>query len=173
MLAEFEQWSATITEVDSLTSLKGSYVGIDAAEYLRLIPVLQVDGINRKIFEELPVALGGQPFGYKAVIQRTVEILKEANITPYFVFSGLAVDKKDLYTFFSRYEQAARTHTFAWKSYDEGDGQNAVETFGKSEYGKLEQLFRFLQQTLHELGVEYMIAPFSASAQVSSVPSLH
>lgn len=167
MLAEFERWTEDFALYDSLESLRGRHLGIDAGEYVRTIYKLQFDGIHRKIFEELPSALGGLPFGYKAVIEATVKTLRELDIKPYFVFSGLSAAIKDPNAYFARYEEAMRMHGLAWKSYDSGDGQTAVELFGKSEYTKPEDLFRLVQETLQELGVKYLVAPYGSCAQLA------
>ena len=166
MIGSFEEWAQDLQQAGPLDQLRNHYVGIEAAEYLRLLPKLQIDGIQRKILEELPAALGGYPFGYEAVIQRTIDIWREYNITPIFIFSGLDVGKRDSTTW-RTYEDAIRTHILAWNEYDNGHGQTAVNLFGQSTYNKPEDMFRYLQCHLKKLDVKYQVAPYGAWAQVS------
>jgi hypothetical protein len=169
MIGSFDEWAQDLHQASPLEQLRNHYVGIEAAEYIRLLPKLQIDGIQRKILEELPAALGGYPFGYEAVIQRTINIWREYNITPIFIFNGLDVGKRDSTTW-RTYEDAIRTHILAWNEYDNGHGQTAVNLFGKSTYNKPEDMFRYLQCHLKKLDVKYQVAPFGAWAQVSFLP---
>jgi len=168
MIEELAQ-DSHLHQSSQLEQLRNQHVGIEAAEYLRVLPRLKIEGIQRKIFEELPAALGGYPFGYAAVIDRTVEIWREYNITPIFIFSGLDVGKRDN-TSWRTYEDAIRTHILAWNEYDNGHGQAAVNKFGLSTYNKPEDMFRYLQYHLKKLEVKYQVAPFGAWAQVSFLP---
>ena len=169
MISSFDEWAQDLHQSSPLEQLKNHNVGIEAAEYLRLLPKLHIDGIQRKILEELPTALGGYPFGYEAVIQHTIDIWREYNITPIFIFSGLEVGKRDN-TSWRTYDDAIRTHILAWNEYDSGHGPAAVNLFGQSTYNKPEDMFRYLQCHLKKLGVIYQVAPFGAWAQVSFLP---
>ena len=169
MISNFEEWTASLAECGPLSQLSGATVGIEAAEYLNSIPNLRVAGVDRKIKEELTVALGGYPLGYKAVIQTTISIWRKHNITPFFVFSGLEVGRDSARDgTFHRTEQGAATNAEAWRHYDNVQVAQCLSTFGESTSISAEDMFRYLQQILSEEDVGFMVAPYSAWAQVCS-----
>jgi hypothetical protein len=160
----FSDWSANLAETASMDQLKGAVVGIEAAEYLNRLSKFAIPDIDRLIDEALLPALGGLPFGLRAVIQKTLTIWKERNITPVFVFSGLDVGKRDP-TFITE-ERGAQINAQAWGFYDAAASVQAVDTFAKSGSVTAEHLYRFLQQILDHAGISYQVAPYGAWAQV-------
>ena len=167
MIHSFDEWASSLAECGPLSQLSGATVGIEAAEYLHSISKFHVAGVDRKIKEELTVALGGYPLGYKAVIQKTIAIWRKFSITPFFVFSGLDVGGEAIReSAFQRYEQGAATNADAWRHYDKARVAECLATFGESTSVSAEDMFRFLQQILAEERVDFMVAPYSAWAQV-------
>jgi hypothetical protein len=168
MITQFAEWSASLAETSSLSAIAGSTIGIEAAEYLNRIqefklPTSQNAGVQP---EPLLPALGGVPFGLARVVRIHLEIWRRHNIRPLFVFSGLNLVKDE----FGPSEQAARRLDDAWRFYDANNAAAAVETFKSSNAVKATDLFRFLQTILREDGVQWMVAPYTASAQVSKGP---
>jgi hypothetical protein len=165
MLRDFDEWSAHLAEIASMSQLEGATVGIEAAEYLNRIAKLSVPEIDRAIVEQLLPALGGLPFGLKYVIQKTLIAWREHNITPIFVFSGLDVGKRD--STFATAEAGAQTNALAWAHYDNNQGELAVKTFAESGLVTAQDLFRYLQEILKEEGVAFQVAPYGAWAQLA------
>ncbi|KIW03801.1 uncharacterized protein PV09_05102 [Verruconis gallopava] len=164
MITQFAEWSANIAETAALSTLSGSSIGIEAAEYLNRIqdfklPPSQTAGVQP---EPLLPALGGVPFGLARVVRIHLEIWRRHGIKPVFVFSGLNLIKDD----FEPSEQAARKLEEAWRFYDANNALAAVETFKTSGAVKAHDLYRFLQTILREENIAWMVAPYMASAQL-------
>jgi hypothetical protein len=169
MITQFAEWSANLAEGSPLSAIAGSTIGIEAAEYLNRIQEFTLPkDLNAGVQPEpLLPALGGVPFGLARVVRIHLEIWKKHNIKPLFVFSGLNLVKDD----FGPSEQAARRLDEAWRCYDANNAAAAVETFKGSNAVKATDLFRFLQTILRENDVSWMVAPYTASAQVSRITS--
>jgi hypothetical protein len=175
MLQNFDDLYASFAEIarfDTLAQslqtgpkLKDCFIGIEAAEYLNNLHKFQIPGIQRPIKEALLPAMGGMPFGLKSVIKTTLDIWRAAKIRPVFVFSGmdLVTNEKS----FSASEAAVRANTQAWSLYDNGRADEAVEAFSNSASVTAEDLFRYLQAILREEGIQFVVAPYGAWAQVS------
>jgi hypothetical protein len=178
MIHSFDEWASSLSEYGPLSQLSGTTIGIEAAYYLDSIPKLRVAGVDRKIKEELTVALGGYPLGYRAVIRTTIDIWRKHNVKPFFVFSGLDVGRTNTSAGaegrggnlgderFARYEEGALINAKAWQYYDSAQVAQCLETFGQSTSISAEDLFRYLQDILVEEGVGFMVAPYGAWAQV-------
>ena len=166
MITQFAEWSAGLAEQAPLSSIANTTVGIEAAEYLtRLsdfkLPAGQNSGVQP---EPLLPALGGLPFSLSRVINHQLDAWQRHGIKPVFVFSGLNLLKDD----FTASEQAVRKLEDAWRFYDGNNGGAAVETF-KSYRTKPTDLFRYLQTILRKREIEWIVAPYTATAQVGSV----
>ncbi|KAI9816836.1 MAG: hypothetical protein M1827_001481 [Pycnora praestabilis] len=153
------EWAGTRQQTLPFSVLKDAAIGIEAAHYLdRLLK-------NPPSKEPLLSALGGFPFALKTVIETELEALRAAGITPTFVFSGLEIAKKDKSA--TSLSGASRANTQAWELYDQHEAVQAVETFGNSGSVKAESLFRFLQKILREHNIDFMVAPYSAWAELA------
>jgi hypothetical protein len=139
-------------------------VGIEAAEYLTRIQEFKLPaGQNAGIQPEpLLPALGGLPFSLARVVNHQLDALARHGIKPVFVFSGLNLLKDD----FTTSEQAARKLDDAWKYYDSNNATAAVEAFKASHAIKATDLFRFLQTILRNRDIQWIVAPYTATAQV-------
>ena len=152
-------------------------MGIDAFHYLDL-------HLNHYATKEpLLIALGGFPFALKSNIEREIQALKTLGITCVFVFSGLEFGKKE--HSFAAQAESARALDQAWNFYDQQQAEQVVDAFSAAGWSRIclateslltliplgsakpDSLFKFLQRILHEQGVEFMVAPYSAAAQVS------
>jgi len=165
MIRQFDEWTASLAEYGPLENLRGSVVGIEAADYINRLQKFPVPNIDRPIKESLVPALGPIPFGLRSVVRNTIAVWKTHGIIPIFVFSGLDVGKRD--TSFQGSEAAARINNEAWSLYYSNDASTSVNTFGKSEAVAPEDLFRYLQKTLREEAVDFLVAPYGAWAQAS------
>lgn len=164
MIRNFDEWTERLVERGPMSNLSGGVVGIEATEYLNRIHKLPVPNVDRPIKEALLTALGGTPFGLKFVIKTTLQVWKDNGITPFFVFSGLDVGKRDAP--FAASEVAASINAKAWQLYDNHQAEAAVEAFSNSGSVTPQDLFRYLQQILKEDGVDFMVAPYGSWPQV-------
>jgi hypothetical protein len=168
MIRDFEEWTAPMAEVARMSTLSGATIGIEASDYLDQLDKFHVPVAAHPLVvkEPLTPALGGTPFGLKPIFRATIAAWRAQGITPLFVFSGLNVGKSD--TALAEALRNTQTHSDAWALYDKNDPSNAVDTFRKSTAVAPESLFRLLQTILREEGVEFIVAPYGAPAQVCS-----
>jgi hypothetical protein len=178
MLAEFEDWTAGIAETTSLEALRGAVIAIEAADYISKILTIPYAK------EPLLAALGGQPFSLKRELLLDIENLAKYAITPIFVFPGLHAGQNEKP--FRSSEALAMNSERAWNSYERHDPEGAVAQFGEPftqqrVYSALigasnggdeapvcaEDIFRVMQNVLHEAEVTFMVAPYSAWAQLA------
>jgi hypothetical protein len=124
MIRDFESWNSLV-EVSQLEELKGTRVGIEAADFLRQ---RILDHSSNK--EPLVPALGGLPLGFSSRIAEDLKKFKAFDITPFFVFSGLDIAKQD--SLFQQRQEGAKTNADAWELYDEHQAEQAVRRFGES-----------------------------------------
>ncbi|KAL1953984.1 hypothetical protein VTO42DRAFT_1870 [Malbranchea cinnamomea] len=154
-----DEWANARSQTLPLSALKGAAVGIHASYYLD-------QHLNHHITKEpLLGALGGFPFAQRANIERELQALKDQGITPVFVFDGLEVGKpvSDL----PLRAQNARAFERAWELYDQQQADQVVDAFSNAGSTKPETLYKFLQRILRDQGIEFLVAPYSASAQLA------
>lgn len=154
---KFDVWASKHVEHCQLHMLKDAVIGVDASYYLNL----RFNGNNE---EPLKHALGGQPFTFKKIVEEDVAFLRQNGITLVFIFDGLDYVNKSLPN--SQSVESRRVQDQAWHHYLNGDSKRTVTDFGKAEYD-VDSTTRSLQKLLAENDVEYMVAPYSATAQVS------
>ncbi|KIX08256.1 uncharacterized protein Z518_02912 [Rhinocladiella mackenziei CBS 650.93] len=154
---KFDQWASKHVEFCQLHLLKDAVIGVDASYYLDL----RLNGNNE---EPLKHALGGLPFCYKKAIEDDISFLRQNGINLIFVFNGLDYVNKSLPD--SRSTESRRVQDEAWHHYLSGDGKRTVVDFGKAKY-PIDVMTRSLQKLLADNKVQYMVAPYSATAQLS------
>jgi hypothetical protein len=165
MAQNLEQWTASMAEMAAMQTLAGATIGIEASQFLEHLADLSVPRIQRPIKEALLPALGGLPFGLKSVIHESLKAFAECAITPFFVFSGMAIDDSDSKEFtFTASTQSAVIVQEAWDLYQRGD-TSSVQVFQKAASVTAKH-FRYLQAILREHGIGFLIAPYGAPAQV-------
>jgi hypothetical protein len=164
MIRQFDEWTASLAEFNNFDTITGATVGIEAADFISRLHQFPVPNIDRPIKESLVPALGPIPFGLRSVVRNAITVWKAHGIIPYFVFSGLDVGKRD--TSFEASEKAALINDQAWSLYYSSDATQSVNTFGRSDAVKPEDLFRYLQKVLREEEVKFIVAPYGAWAQV-------
>jgi hypothetical protein len=166
MIRDFEEWTTQLAERVRIDTLNGAVIGIEASDYLDRLDRFHVPVVHPLVIKEpLTPALGGTPFGLKPIFRATINAWRNAGITPLFVFSGLDVGKND--SVLADALRNTQLHSEAWALYDKNDANRAVDTFRKSTAVAPQELFRLLQTILREEGVEFIVAPYGAPAQVS------
>ncbi|VVT45462.1 uncharacterized protein SAPINGB_P000758 [Magnusiomyces paraingens] len=167
----------------NLSTLKGSKIGIYANNY--------IDSIVRSNSEPLVQALGGVPFSLLDHVAADLAAFQANGITPLFVFDGLSVNsqrpvttdsskRETTYTPFasssnsivSEISSTLHKRNQAWDDYEKGQAEQAVRDFeqvtdlcfdAKKQFG-VRTLFNFFNQ--REPSVEFVVAPYTASAQL-------
>ena len=154
---KLDQWASKFVEHCQLQMLKDATIGVDATYYLNL-------RLNGNGEEPLKHALGGLPFVFKKAVEDDIAFLRQNGITLVFVFSGLDYVNKSLAD--SQLADSKRVQDEAWHHYLNGDSKRTVDDFGKAKY-PVDTMTRSLQKLLADNAVQYMVAPYSATAQVS------
>lgn len=167
MITQFNEWSSGLAETSGFSGIHGATVGIEATEYLNRIQDFKLpltpEGQQQPVQNEpLVPALGGLPFSLGRIVNAQLDTLKKHGIKPVFVFSGLNLQKDD----FAPSEAASRKLDEAWRHYEANNAQMAVEAFRTCGAIKAQDLFRFLQSILKEREVPWVVAPYTATAQV-------
>lgn len=165
LVQKLDQWAAQrgATLSFPLPTLKDAVIGIDASYYLEL----RLNGSPKE--EPLKHALGGVPFCLKASITDDIECLQDAGVKLIFVFNGLDHVNKPQSEFLS--QDSMRAAETAWQKYRSGDSEACNNEFSKAKY-PLEFLYRWLQDLLVKRGIEFLVAPYSAVAQLSYMVKL-
>ncbi|KAJ5607342.1 hypothetical protein N7537_003961 [Penicillium hordei] len=152
-----DEWVIGRTQSLPLSALKGAVVGIDASHYINQHLV------NQSTREALLGALGGFPFALRTNIEKELQTFKNLGVATIFVFNGLDFGKKE-----HRAQPAAsRSFEQAWDLYDQQQADQVVDAFSSAGTPPPETLFKFLQRILAQNGVEFIVAPYSAAAQLS------
>ncbi|KGQ01780.1 hypothetical protein PAAG_11503 [Paracoccidioides lutzii Pb01] len=155
----FDDWASGRAQTLPLALLKGAVIGIDASHYLD-------QHLNHHATKEpLLIALGGFPFSLKANIEKELQALKNAGITCVFVFNGLDFGKRE--PDFSTQADSTRALQQAWELYDQQQADQVVDAFSSAGSAKPETLYKFLQRIFHEQRVDFLVAPYAASAQLA------
>lgn len=165
LVQKLDQWASQrgATQSFPLPTLKDAVIGIDASYYLDL----RLNGSPKE--EPLKHALGGVPFCLKAQITDDIECLQDAGVKVIFVFNGLDHVNKPPAEFLSL--DSTRAAETAWQKYRSGDSEACNAEFSKAKY-PTRYLYRWLQNLLVKKGIEYLVAPYSAVAQLSYMVKL-
>ncbi|KIW11999.1 hypothetical protein PV08_09273 [Exophiala spinifera] len=153
---KFDQWVNKHVELCPLNMLKDAVIGVDASYYLDL-------RINNEV-EPLKHALGGLPFTLKKAIEDDISLLRQHGVTLVFVFDGLDYVNKSAPD--SQSGESRRAQEEAWHEYLSGNSKGTVSHFCKAKY-QIDVMTRMLQKILVENKIEFMVAPYSATAQLA------
>lgn len=115
--------------------------------------------------EPLLAALGGAPIALRQHIEDDLDRWEQNEISPLFVFDGQSVVGKDSMALRSARVALGKTQN-AWDLYADNHPSEAVKTFGSAGATQVEDLYPILQNVLSERNLHYIVAPFSACAQV-------
>ncbi|KAK5185906.1 hypothetical protein LTR44_001955 [Exophiala sp. CCFEE 6388] len=154
---KFDQWVNKHVELCPLNMLKDAVIGVNASYYLDL-------RLNGNGEEPLKHALGGLPFCLKKAIEDDLALLRQHGVTLVFVFDGLEYVNKSQPV--SQSTESRRVQDEAWHHYLSGDSKRTVADFGKAKY-PVDTMTRTLQRILVDNNVEFMVAPYSATAQLA------
>lgn len=152
-----EIWAAKYIETSTLSWFEGGTIGVDAGYYLNSI-------LNTNVEEPLKAALGGLPFSLTTRVEDDIAAAKEAGCKLLFVFDGLSFVNKAKSG--AESAKSRKAHEDGWQHYSQGDSRAPVTDFGRADF-PAEVLERQLRKILYENGVDYVIAPFSAVAQLA------
>ncbi|EAW17575.1 MKT1 family protein [Aspergillus fischeri NRRL 181] len=159
LVRPLDEWASARTQSLPLSALKGAVVGIDASHYI------SQHLLHHSTREPLLVALGGFPFALKTNIERELQSFKELGVACLFVFNGLEFGKKDQRPHVQT--ESLRAFEQAWELYDQQQADQVVDAFSGAGTPRPESLYRFLQRILYQNGVDFIVAPYSAAAQLS------
>ncbi|KAI4289561.1 MAG: hypothetical protein L6R35_001173 [Caloplaca aegaea] len=137
-----------------ISTLRDSVIGIDAAYYL--------EGPAK---EPLVSALGGSPLALETSIVRELKDWEAVGIRPHFVFDGLDDGIND--NPFGPSVVSARSNATAFETYDSDEAEQAIELFRTSGTPTPAALSSFLKKLLHNHGIPFTVAPYSALAQLA------
>ncbi|PLB38128.1 temperature dependent protein affecting M2 dsRNA replication-domain-containing protein [Aspergillus candidus] len=156
-----DEWVSSrphLTQTLPLSALKGAVVGIDASHYI------SQHLLQPSFREPLLVALGGFPFALRNNIERELQLFKEIGVACVFVFDGLDFGTKNQRP--SVQPEAVQAFERAWDLYDQQQADQVVDAFSGAGTPRPHTLYRFLQRILHDHNIDYIVAPYSAAAQV-------
>jgi hypothetical protein len=133
----FADWASAegLTFSNPIDGLRDKKILVDAEQWLDILLTAQ------PYREPLLPALGGLPFALKKHIDAHLTNLKDARITPTFVFNGLDLTCRDRAAISRQSRVASTCLNEAWGLYGQGKADDAVAEFGKS----CKQLFGLLQ----------------------------
>jgi hypothetical protein len=165
VVQKVDQWATTrsVSQTFPLPTLKDAVIGVDASYYLDL-------KLNANPKEEpLKHALGGVPFCLKAQITDDIECLADAGIKVVFVFSGLQHVNGPNPEYLS--QDSVRAAETAWQKYRAKEAESCNAEFSKAKY-PTEFVYRWLQDLLAKFKIEFIVAPYSAVAQLAYMVKL-
>ncbi|CAG8975384.1 hypothetical protein HYALB_00009525 [Hymenoscyphus albidus] len=158
-------WSDSDLLSNSLADFENAVIGVEATSYLQNL----ID--NPPSHEPLLAALGGEPMTFRHYIESELKLWKENKMKPLFVFDGQTNVGKDEMAL-KRAQLALKQTQHAWTLYGDNRPDEAVKAFGASGAARAQDLYRLLQEILTEQGLEFVIAPFGACAQLAYLESL-
>lgn len=160
-----------LAQTAPLSALAGTRLGIDVTYYVKQL--LQ-DADQR---EPLIASTGGLPLSLANRIESDLRQLDKAGIKPVFVFSGLPLTSRPPSKGINN--QAERENMVkneAWSYYEDGQVDRAVVALTQVRGGQwvdVQDVVRLILRAFKHRFVEYVIAPYLASAQVSHYLSAH
>ncbi|KAL2075288.1 hypothetical protein VTL71DRAFT_231 [Oculimacula yallundae] len=147
------------------SEMKDAVIGVEATSYLRNM----ID--DQPAHEPLLAALGGDPIALKYHIENELNKWSSNHMRPLFVFDGQSVVGKDEMSLRNARAALSKTQK-AWEMYSNNHPEEAVKTFGASGAVRAQDLYPILQEVLAERDLEFMIAPFSACAQLAYLDTI-
>jgi len=137
-----------------LETLQGLRVGIDAVHWLRSIQALK---------DPFADALGGVPPGIFGFVDKELEAFKKYNVSPVFVFQGMAPEPQHS-MFINRMDQQME---MAWTHLAQGSKSEAQKCFAVSTSRINGDFVYFIFHHLRQKGCEVLQAPYFAGAQLA------
>ncbi|QRV89051.1 hypothetical protein RhiJN_17069 [Ceratobasidium sp. AG-Ba] len=147
-----------------LSTLADSRLGIDASHYLSNL----LESPSTR--EPLLAATGGLPLSLASRIESDLRALEKLHIKPVFVFPGLSPSKRISKTTpqqqAAKQMEAARARAEAWSCYESGRTDQASKLFETRSNVEQWDLWRQVLRIFRHRNVEFIIAPYSALAQL-------
>mmetsp|Transcript_98390 Transcript_98390/g.275530 ORF Transcript_98390/g.275530 Transcript_98390/m.275530 type:complete len:753 (+) Transcript_98390:180-2438(+) len=137
-----------------LPRLRGARIGVDAVSWLRSIQALK---------DPFADALGGIPPGIFGFVDKELEAFKKHDITPLFVFQGVAPGPQHS-MFVGRMDQQVE---FAWSYLAQGRKSEAQKCFAVSTSRINGDFVYFIFHHLRSRGYECLQAPYFVGAQLA------
>ena len=145
-----------------LSLLSDSRLGIDASYYLHTLLDLPPTR------EPLLAATGGPPLALVQRVESDLRVLEKLRIKPVFVFNGLTPNKKRPHLH-QEHADAMRDRQNAWCKYENGQEDAATKLFeGRANIIQWD-IWRIVLRVFRHRNVEYLVAPYVAWAQVSTI----
>jgi hypothetical protein len=141
--------------------LKDTRLGIDFNVYVRTL--LQ----NPDTSEPFTAAIGGSPLALISQIENDLRSLERARIKPVFVLSGLPPAKPSRPFSFEDLRPIERAR--AWDLYEKGEVDAATAALNRSNSIGPPDLIRGILRAFKHRSVEFIVAPYLAAGQVSSI----
>lgn len=142
-------------------------LGIDAAFYLH--QVLETNN------EPFLAATGGVPLALAARVESDLRVLEKLRIKPVFVFPGLQpkkVIRPGVHVtgngMGGEYGEDMREKREAWEQYERGMAEQAEALFDGRSGTTHWELWRSVLRMFRNRNVEFLVAPYTAWAQVST-----
>ncbi|KAF9110475.1 hypothetical protein BGX27_006299 [Mortierella sp. AM989] len=146
----------SLISVHPLSLLKDIRLGIDGNLWLRNV----IQGAT----EQYLSGIGGTPSGLRKAIEKELENFKAASIHPLFVFSGLALLRKEKPHVND--ENKIKKRNIAWESVNSGKMDVALSSWNTSHTIHQPDLIHLVMRILKENGIDYIRAPYNAEAQL-------
>ena len=154
-----------------LSTLADSRLGIDASHYLGN---LLESPLTREPFL---AATGGLPLSLASRIESDLRALEKLRIKPVFVFPGLPpskrITKNTPQQHAAKQMEAIQARRDAWTHYESGNTDQATKLFESKSNIEQWDLWRSVLRIFRHRNVEFIIAPYSSLAQVSSFYSIY
>ncbi|KAF9188053.1 hypothetical protein BGZ50_001569 [Haplosporangium sp. Z 11] len=146
-----------LISIQPLSILKDIRLGIDGNVWLKKI-------VSTAASEQYLAGIGGTPSCMRKVIEKELEGFKAASIHPLFVFSGLALIRKDK-PYVNDDAKIAKRNA-AWDAVNSGKMELALSSWGTSHVVRLPDLIHLVFRILKENNIDYIRAPYGAGAQL-------
>ncbi|KAF4553819.1 putative temperature dependent protein affecting M2 dsRNA replication [Elsinoe fawcettii] len=160
MINGFNEWAASERLIQSspLEQLKDRCLAIDAENHIQKI-------LTADAKEPLLPALGGTPFNIENTIDEHIKRFEDANIKPFFIFHGISASGEQKKVVAA--ELLAKKIDEAWDLYNASNPDQAVAAFGTACSFDSEHIYRYVQSIFHRKNVPFLVAPYSAYAQIA------
>ncbi|KAH8600056.1 temperature dependent protein affecting M2 dsRNA replication-domain-containing protein [Bisporella sp. PMI_857] len=151
------------TRLSPFKEMENAVIGVEASDYLLRL--------TDEYPEPLLAALGGFPLALEKTIENELNHWKTHKMRPLFVFDGQpTVGQVEME--FRAAKTALETTKTAWDLYGDNKPTEAVKAFGSAGAVRPRDLYPILQDVLYERGLEFIVAPFSACAQLAYLNTL-
>ncbi|KAF9108378.1 hypothetical protein BGX29_000631 [Mortierella sp. GBA35] len=154
---DFYTTQKNLISVQPLSTLKDIRLGIDGNVWLKKI-------ISQAASEQFLAGIGGTPSCMRKAIEKELEGFKAASIHPLFVFSGLALIRKD--KSYVNDDPKISKRNAAWDAVNAGKMELALSSWNSSYVVHQPDLIHLVIRILKENNIDYMRAPYGAGAQL-------